>query len=324
MEHVVGKAEAGLRLDKWIKNRLPGLPFGLSQKLLRKGAIKLNGKKAKADARVEAGDTVRLPELENTTQPRQQEARPPRAEEAKLLLDNIVFQNADIIAVNKPQGLATQGGSGVRVSVDALLDHLRFGEEERPKLVHRIDKDTSGLLLLARRREVAAELMEEFKAKRIQKIYYAVVVGVPQLMEGCIDVKLAAKKQQGRIEKAAVDEERGQVAITYYKVIDHAAGKKLAFVALMPVTGRMHQLRVHMAHIGHPILGDGKYGGKPAFIEGLGNTMHLHARRMVLPDGTDLEAPFAQHFMETLKLFEFTHQRKELRKYEKEMLEELA
>lgn len=322
-EHTVSKTEAGLRLDKWIKARLPGVPFGLTQKLLRKGAIKINGKKAKADVRVEPGDIIRVPTLENAQKPINHTARPPRAEEAKLLTDNIIFKDARIIAINKPQGLAAQGGSGIRVSVDALLDHIKFEKNDRPKLVHRIDKDTSGILVLARDRLVANDMMEAFKTKTIHKIYYALVVGVPQFEEGRIDVRLAGKKNVGRIEKAVVDEENGQYALTYYKVVDKAAGKKLAWVALMPVTGRMHQLRVHMAHIGNPILGDGKYGGKGAFIEGLGDTMHLHSRRVILPDGTDIEAPFPKHIMETLKLFEFTHTQKELRKTEKEMLAEL-
>ena len=321
-EHTVSKTEAGLRLDKWIKARLPGVPFGLSQKLLRKGAIKINGKKAKADARVEPGDIIRVPTLENTLKPINHTIRPPRAEEAKLLTDNIIYKDERIIAINKPQGLAAQGGSGIRVSVDALLDHVKFEKTDRPKLVHRIDKDTSGILVLARDRLVANDMMEAFKTKTIRKIYYALVVGVPAMAEGKIDVKLAGKKNVGRIEKAAVDPD-GQYALTYYKVVDKAAGKKLAWVALMPVTGRMHQLRVHMAHIGNPILGDGKYGAKGAFIEGLGDTMHLHSRRVILPDGTDIEAPFPKHIMETLKLFEFTHTQKELRKVEKEMLAEL-
>lgn len=322
MEHTVSKIEVGLRLDKWIKARLPGVPFGLSQKLLRKGAIKINGKKAKADTRVEAGDIIRVPELENTQKPINHTVRPPRAEEAKLLTDNIIYKDSRIIAINKPQGLAAQGGSGIRVSVDALLDHLKFEGSDRPKLVHRIDKGTSGILVLARDRIVANEMMESFKAKTVQKIYYALVVGVPEMAEGKIEVKLAGKKNVGRIEKAAVDPD-GQYALTYYKVVDKAAGKKLAWVALMPVTGRMHQLRVHMAHIGHPILGDGKYGAKAAFIEGLGETMHLHSRRVILPDGTDIEAPFPKHIMETLKLFEFPHAQKDLRKIEKELLAEL-
>ena len=323
-EHTVSKLDAGLRLDKWLKSRLPGLPFGLTQKLLRKGAIKINGKRAKADARVNPGDIVRVPELENATKaPIAHAPRPPRAEEATLLLDNIIYRDENIIAINKPQGLSTQGGSKVFVSVDALLDHVRFEATERPKLVHRIDKDTSGVLILARNRLVAGNMMEAFQSKTIRKIYYAVVVGVPDLAEGRIEVKLSGKKAFGRIEKASVDEENGQYALTYYKVLDKAAGKKLAWVMLMPVTGRMHQLRVHMEHIGHPILGDGKYGGRDAFIEGLGETMHLHSRRAILPDGTDIEAPFPKHITDTLKLFEFGYNQKELRREEKEMLEQL-
>lgn len=324
-EHAVAKTEAGLRLDKWLKSRFPGLPFGLTQKLLRKGAIKVNGKKAKTDTRVEPGDMVRVPTLENAySAPKVTAAKRHNAEDAKVLLNNIIFRDEHIIAVNKPQGLAAQGGTKVNISVDALLDHLKFDAHERPKLVHRIDKDTSGVMLLARDRITANTLMEAFKGKTIQKIYYAVVVGVPEVLEGRITAKLVAKKSFGYTDKAAVDEKEGQFAMTYYKVIDKAAGKKLCLVALAPVTGRMHQLRVHMAHIGHPILGDGKYGGQKAFVEGLGETMHLHSRRAILPSGQDIEAAFPKHMMDTLKLFEFTSSQKELRKEERELLEQMA
>lgn len=323
-EHAVGKSEAGLRLDKWLKARFPGLPFGLTQKLLRKGAIKVNGKKAKTDTRVEPGDIVRVPTLENAFTAPTITPKKHNAEDAKILLNNIIYRDEHIIAINKPQGLASQGGTKVDISVDSLLDHLKFDATERPKIVHRIDKDTTGVMLLARDRLTAKELMEAFKGKTIQKIYYAIVVGVPEKMEGRIVAKLVTKKSLGFTEKTIVDNSEGQFAMTYYKVIEKAAGKKLSFVALAPVTGRMHQLRVHMNHIGHPILGDGKYGASEAFIEGLGETMHLHSRRTILPTGQDIEAPFPKHMMDTLKLFEFTSSQKELRKEERELLEQIS
>lgn len=322
-EHIVSKAEAAMRLDRWLKARLPGLSFGLTQKLMRKGAIKVNGKKAKGDTRVEPGDIVRVPELENAHTPIKYGPRVHDLEEASVLLDNILYRDDKIIAINKPQGLAAQGGTKVRVSVDALLDHLKFDAPERPKLTHRIDKDTSGVMVLARDRLTATEMMHAFQSKGIQKIYYAAVIGVPEKLEGRITARLAAKKNIGAYERAEVDEKEGKSAITYYKVIDKAAGKKLSWVAMMPLTGRMHQLRAHMAYIGHPIVGDGKYGAAGAFIEGIGETMHLHARRIILPTGQDIEAPFPPHIMETLRLFEFTSKQKELRKEEKEMLDAL-
>lgn len=322
-EHIVAKSEAGMRLDRWLKSRLPGLSFSLTQKLMRKGAIKVNGKKAKGDTRVEPGDTVRVPELENAHTPMKHAPRVHDASEAAVLLDNIIYRDDKIIAINKPQGLATQGGSKVRISVDALLDHLKFGAPDRPKLVHRIDKDTSGVLVLARDRIAANELMHAFKSKDIRKIYYALVVGVPEMLEGKITARLSEKQKFGNSEITVIDEKEGKSAITYYKVIDKAAGKKLSWVAMMPLTGRTHQLRAHMAHIGHPIIGDGKYGRAGAFIEGLADTMHLHARRIILPDGQDIEAPFPQHIMQSLKLFEFSASRKELRKEEREMLNAL-
>ena len=331
----VEQADDGQRIERWLKKNAPHIPYALLQKLFRKGAIKVDGKKVKPSHKVKAGEKVRIPEVEhreNSTENGERK-RGSKEEAEKYLLNNILYRDKKLVAINKPAGLAAQGGSGVKVSVDDLLPYLDNPPPNLPpqagggikagefKLVHRIDKDTSGVMIVANGRENAKTMGDRFRDKDIEKIYWAIVVGVPDELEGKIMLPLSSKKSDGKIEKAVVDKEEGKRAVTHYRVIETAA-RQLCWVELRPITGRMHQLRVHMNEIGHPILGDGKYGGKKAFIHGLSNSMHLHAREITLPGyfqgsgardqvsgrkGKDLKitADLPPHMQRTFKLFEF-------------------
>ena len=306
----VTPADGDIRLDRWFKRHFPTLTHGRLQKLLRTGQVRLDGKRAQASDRVQAGQTVRVPPLGNLA-PAQvaPSAAPPRPEEAKALRDAVLYRDADLIALNKPAGLAVQGGTGVDRHLDALLDALRFDASERPRLVHRLDRDTSGVLVLARSARSAAELAAAFRTKTTRKIYWAIVVGLPKPREGKIDLPLA--KLQGRLgERVMPDEDDGKPAVTRYQVVSHAGGK-LAWLALMPITGRTHQLRAHCVALGTPILGDGKYGGKASRPEGVPapRKLHLHARTLILPrpDGSVLEltAPLPEHMKATWRFLGF-------------------
>ncbi len=295
--------EAGIRLDRWFRRKFPGTPQSLLQKSLRKGDIRVDGKKAEANTRLLAGQNVTVSYF--NFKPADKPYKPKIDEKkAEMLKSSVIYKDDDIIAINKPAGLAAQGGTKVGNSVDSLLDALIFEANERPKLVHRIDKDTSGVMILARNTKAASLLTAMFKDKTITKKYWAVVVGTPHPQEGTIKKPIIAKKlvkRAGRkIEKADVDE-FGQSATTIYRTLDVAA-KKAALVELQPITGRMHQLRVHMSFINHPILGDGKYGGKFAFIPGLSERMHLHAHEVVINlkgKKIKITAPLPFHMQET-------------------------
>jgi 23S rRNA pseudouridine955/2504/2580 synthase len=311
----VAPGEGDQRLDRWFKKHYPDLSFGKLAKLLRTGQVRLDGHRVKPSTRVSEGQTVRVPPLGGVEEgeaapPRRKPQGPAKAERraAESLQKAVLYRDEWVIAIDKPAGLAVQGGSGLTRHIDELLDHLKFGASERPRLVHRLDKDTSGVLLLARTAEAARRLTAAFRGKDTEKTYWAVVVGCPRPLEGKIDAALAKRPGRGG-EKVRLAGEEGQRAVTLFRTLDHA-GRKAALLELQPLTGRTHQLRVHCAAIGTPILGDGKYGGPGAFIEGLRlpKQMHLHARRIRLPhpraDGSFLavEAPLPPHMIESLKL----------------------
>ncbi len=306
----IAPEDGEIRLDRWFKRHFPTLGHGRLEKLLRTGQVRIDGKRAHAGDRVSAGQIIRVPPL-GTEAAKPTAPRPApviRERDAEAIRDAILYRDDDVIALNKPPGLAVQGGTGTSHHLDGLLDALRFEAAERPRLVHRLDKDTSGVLLLARSAQAAGKLASAFRAKTTRKTYWAVVVGVPRPHRGRID--LALSKLPGRAgEKMAPDEE-GLSAITYYSVIEHAAAKA-AFLALMPVTGRTHQLRAHCVAIGTPILGDGKYGGAGAQLAGVPDdrALHLHARSIVLPHprrGTlSVVAPLPPHMVETWQFFGF-------------------
>jgi 23S rRNA pseudouridine955/2504/2580 synthase len=303
--------EADLRLDRWFKRRFPELGHGRLEKLLRTGQVRVEGRRARSNTRLEPGQQVRVPPLgEGAIAPSGK--RPPAAipeHEARALRAAILYRDDDVLAINKPAGLAVQGGTGLERHLDAMLDALQFDAPERPRLVHRLDRDTSGVLLLARNVRTAAELTQAFRRKDCQKVYWAVVAGVPKRASGRID--LALSKLPGRAGERMAPDEEGKVAITEYRVLDHA-GKRAAWLELRPLTGRTHQLRAHCAAMGTPILGDRKYGGEAAFLAGsqISRRLHLHARSIELRRASGevlrVRAPAPPHLTATFEFLGFT------------------
>jgi len=313
---VVAAGDAGSRLDRWFGRHFPDLGHGALRKLLRTGQVRLDGKRADAADRVATGQTVRLPPgvthapvVERTTAGPVR--RMPTEREAREIQALVIHRDDHVIALNKPPGLAVQGGSGTDRHIDGLLDALRFEFADRPKLIHRLDKDTSGLLLVARTGAAARHLSSSFRDRDTDKLYWAVVVGRPPHARGRIDLALAKRPGADDRETMRVDEEAGQRAITDFTVADRA-GTQAAFLHLWPRTGRTHQLRVHCAAIGCPILGDRKYGGEAATLSAMTDArrLHLHARRLTLPHpggGTlDIVAEPPPHFSRTVEAFGFS------------------
>ena len=296
----------GIRLDRWFRRHLPEASFNTVSRWARTGQLRIDGKRAAPGDRIEAGQTIRVPPAESAVAaPRPKPVRPQLSDDEIAFVNEIVIhRDPQAIVVNKPPGLATQGGTKTKQHLDGLLDGLAGESGERPKLVHRLDKDTSGVLLLARTARAAAFFSKAFSGRTARKVYWALVVGVPEVKDGYIDLPLGKQPGTGG-EKMHVDEsEAGLPARTRYRVIDRA-GNRAAWVELQPLTGRTHQLRVHMAAIGHPIVGDGKYGGQEAFLTGaISRKLHLHAWRLRIdhPDGgrIDVRAELPEHFAETL------------------------
>lgn len=305
----VAADEDGLRLDRWFKRRYPQVTHGRLEKWLRQGHVRVDGRRAKAGLRLEAEQSVRVPPLGDVqpSAPARASAPPSEAETAALLA-RVLHKDDQVLILDKPAGMAVQGGTGVRRHLDGMLDALSFGGE-RPRLVHRLDKDTSGVMVLARTARSAAALAKAFHSREVRKLYWAAVVGVPKPLEGRIDLALA--KLPGRSgERMAPDAEGGQRAITDFRVIERA-GRRAAWLALEPRTGRTHQLRAHCVALGTPILGDGKYGESGAFLEGteLSRKLHLHARALQIPRPgggvITAEAPLPEHMRATWRFFGF-------------------
>lgn len=301
--------DEGVRLDRWFRRHYPGLPHSRLEKLLRTGQVRVDGKRVKAGDRVTEGQTVRLPpQLPLLTKP---EARP-RAKVEGSLRDFILHMDPAVIVLNKPPGLATQGGSGLTRHVDGMLDSLTFGKKQRPRLVHRLDRDTSGVLVVARTVPAAAALAKSLRRRDAQKIYWALTKGVPKKQHGTIKLPLAKEGTRGRDERMVtvdLDEEGAKYAMTDYEVMGRA-GNEFAWIAAKPVTGRTHQIRVHLASLGTPIVGDFKYGGTDARGRGdIENKLHLHARSIDVahPDGGRLQAtaPLPAHMEASFKLLGF-------------------
>ena len=294
----VGPDEGDMRLDRWMRRHFPQLSQGRIEKMCRKGELRVDGGRVKAATRVGPGQTVRVPPIPDEAAPPPEKPRISDTD-ADEIRSRVIYRDDHLLALDKPAGLAVQGGSGQTRHVDALSGALTFGLDEAPRLVHRLDKDTSGALLIARTPGSAAFFSKRFSGRSAKKIYWALVMGVPDIKEGVIEAPLAKQPGSGG-EKMHVDHEGGQPAKTKYRVVD-AAGKKAAWLELQPLTGRTHQLRVHCAAMGHPIVGDGKYGGKEAFLTGaVSRKMHLHARRLIIdsPDGgkLDVTAELPEHF----------------------------
>jgi len=299
---VVIEDEADIRLDRWFRRHFPIATQGVLQKLCRTGQIRVDGARVETSTRLAAGQTVRIPPLPEAL-PREVKKRLTDEQEATIRA-MVIYKDQDVIVLNKPAGIAVQGGPGIREHIDFLLDGLKYDSKERPRLVHRIDRDTSGILLLARTPGVAAKLAGLFRTHNLEKIYWAVVVGRPVPAAGKIDVPLARVGGWGRGERSAPSEEgeHGVKAVTQYRTLD-AAGKKLSLLELIPVTGRTHQLRVHCAAMGFPILGDPKYGIEYSQMEGLPDCLHLHARSIEFPHPSGgrmlIEADMPPHMIET-------------------------
>lgn len=257
---IIAPDDDGQRIDRWLKKHFPDLGFGQIQKLLRTGQIRMDGKRLKPDSRMEAGLELRLP-------PNIDAPAPPKADglsekDAQFIQSLVIYSDGQMVAIDKPSGLSVQGGSKITRHVDGMLDGLMGENGIRPRLVHRLDRDTSGVLLLARSAESARKLGDMFAGRGMHKTYYAITCGVPAHSQGRIDAPLAKGTQGGDVEKMMVDTVAGKPSVTDYQVV--APGDGYALVAFMPQTGRMHQIRVHAAHIGCALLGDVKYGGERA------------------------------------------------------------
>ncbi len=308
-QFTVTEDDAGIRLDRWFKRNLPQIGFATVSRWARTGQIRVDGKRAKPDDRLEEGQTLRVPPGGESPARKPKVKRELTAAEVEQAHTMVIKQTKSAIVLNKPPGLATQGGSKTTKHVDGLLDAFVEGDEPRPRLVHRLDKDTSGVLLIARTPGAAASYSKRFAGRSARKIYWALVVGIPEVSEGTIEAPLAKQPGTGG-EKMHVDYEEGQPAKTRYRVVDRV-GNRAAWVELEPLTGRTHQLRVHMQAIGNPIVGDGKYGGQDAFLTGsVSRKMHLHARRLVISqpgvDGKsggklDVTAELPEHFAATME-----------------------
>jgi 23S rRNA pseudouridine955/2504/2580 synthase len=308
-QRTIGAEDADQRLDRWFRRHFPTLGHGRLEKLLRTGQIRVDGRRAKASDRLAPGQVLRIPPIDLAPAPKAEPAEIDERE-AAALRSRVLHKDAEVLVIDKPAGLAVQGGTGTDRHLDGLLEALRFEADERPRLVHRLDRDTSGVLVLARTAAAARWLGEAFKGRDADKVYWAVTSGVPKPRAGRIDLKLA--KLPGRAgERMTVDDRGGKRAVTDYAVVEEVRGVA-AWVALKPITGRTHQLRAHLEAIGHPILGDGKYGGKAAHpdLAEAPKQLQLHARSIALrrPDGRLLrvEAPLPAHMKKTWADFGFS------------------
>ena len=309
----VAEDDDGIRLDRWFKRHLPDASFNIVSRWARTGQLRVDGKRAAPGDRLETGQVLRVPPAE-AAPAEGPGARPMRIveplteDEETFVREMVLAKGRDWFVLNKPPGLATQGGTKTTQHLDRLLDGLANDDGQRPKLVHRLDKDTSGVLLVARSARAAGHFAKAFSGRTARKVYWALIVGVPSAEEGVIDAPLAKQPGSGG-EKMHVDEENGLPAKTRYRMIDRA-GNRAAWVELQPMTGRTHQLRAHMAAIGHPIVGDAKYGGAEAFLTGgISRKMHLHARRLKIDgmDGKPIDqtAELPAHFAESLATLGF-------------------
>lgn len=308
----VAADEGDTRLDRWLRRHVPTLTQGALQKMLRTGQIRVDGKRAEANTRLLAGQQIRIPPITpNPAALRPRTPKPVDERDAKTLQALVLHKDREVLVIDKPHGLPVQGGPGIARNLDAMLDALTFEAEERPRLVHRLDKDTSGVLILGRTAAAAAHLAKSFRGRDVEKTYWAVVVGEPSPPAGRID--LALTRQGGpRGERTAAAEpgdREASKAVTDFKTLD-VVKRRATWLEMQPMTGRTHQLRVHAAEaLGCPILGDGKYGGQAAHLEGLPNVLHLHARALRLPHPAggwlEVAAGMPPHMRETFAYFGF-------------------
>lgn len=308
-EVAVAADDDGIRLDRWFRRHHPAVTHGLLEKLLRKGEVRVDGKRAKSADRVAEGQIVRLPpQVVHAKDERPEKPQPEKP--MGSLADRILYMDKQVIVLDKPAGLATQGGSGLTRHVDGMLDSLKYEKNTRPKLVHRLDRDTSGVLLVARTAQAASGLAQSLALRDTSKVYWALTRGVPKQKHGVIKAALAKEGNRGKDERMAVsDDEDAKAAVTEYAVMG-TAGNEFAWVAARPITGRTHQIRVHLASLGTPIVGDFKYGGAEAKGRGdIADKLHLHARSIDIgrPDGGRLQvtAPLSPHMVKSWQLLGF-------------------
>ena len=308
-QRAVAEDEADIRLDRWFRRHFPDLTQGVIQRLCRTGQIRVDGHRVAAATRLAPGQSVRIPPLPGPAAP--PEAPPPADVAARDAIERmLLFRDAHLLVLDKPPGLPTQGGPGIARHLDGMLAALASGPADRPRLVHRLDRDTSGVLVVARSAAVAARLAAAFRTRAVEKTYWAVVAGRPVPVEGRIDAPLIRHEPGlggARVAIAGADDKDAARAITEFRTLDHA-GRKFAWLELQPLTGRTHQLRVHCAAIGAPILGDPAYGNAP--VEGFPETLHLHARRIAFPHPAGgvlaVEAPLPAHMAATFRALGFT------------------
>ena len=315
----VAEGEGGQRLDRWLRRRAPQVSQGAVEKLCRKGEIRVDGGRVRANTRVEAGQDVRLPPLPEERGPAAPRREKVEAADAEMIRSRVIYRDDHILALDKPAGLASQGGSGQVRHVDGLGDALRFERDEQPRLVHRLDRDTSGVMIMARDRTTAAALSEAFRSRETRKVYWAAVAGVPHPRMGTVRYGLvkaggAGSERMRAVHPDEVDAVPGAKRATTDYAVLQTLGQRASWVAMVPVTGRTHQLRAHMAEMGHPISGDGKYGGQAqenagdgwgaGMGEEVGRRLHLHARSLRLTHPISgarlhLTAPLPPHMART-------------------------
>jgi 23S rRNA pseudouridine955/2504/2580 synthase len=329
----IGDDEEGMRLDRWFKRRMPTLSLSHLNKIVRTGEVRVDGARVKTATRLAKGQRVRVPPLK-LNEPTAL-AREISATDLRALKDMILYEDRDLIVLDKPFGLAAQGGSGMTRHIDGMLASMPNERGDRPVLVHRLDRDTSGVLLVAKTRSVAADLGEIFRSRQARKIYWALVEGVPKPAQGRISLYLAKGDGMGPARPASCDQETrakfekmrvarhgdedARHSVTYYAIVDKVA-PRLAWLSLKPITGRTHQLRAHAEAIGHPVIGDPKYGAMPGndprrndplrmIPDAVERKLHLLARRLILPHpggGTlDVTAPLPEHMRRAFDLFGF-------------------
>ena len=301
--------ESGMRVDRFLEARFPGLSFSHIQRVIRKGEVRVNGKRTQPKDRLEAGQTVRIPPL-RLDQPKPRAPGSEADEKTRAFLKSItLYEDADVLVLNKPMGLAVQGGSGTTRHLDGMLEVLRDAHGQRPRLVHRLDKDTAGCLLVAKTRFAASALAKTFRSRSARKVYWALVAGVPKVPQGRISTFLAKEERDDEsfMRIAQHGDKGASHAVTYYAVVD-TSGPLLSWISLKPVTGRTHQLRAHMDHIGHPIVGDPKYFARENWQlpGGMQNKLHLLARRIAVPHPRggviDVTAPLPPHMQQSWNL----------------------
>ncbi|MGJ8529310.1 RluA family pseudouridine synthase [Maritalea sp.] len=312
-QRTVSAEEENMRLDRWFSVHFPDLPFSRLQRIIRKGEVRVNKGRVKANTRLSAGQIIRVPPIGDAPAvPREPKIRIIE-KDVQLLADLTLYEDESILVINKPHGLAVQGGTNTKMHVDKLLESIPNKKGEKPRLVHRLDRDTSGCLLIAKTRSAASHFGGVFRSRSARKIYWAVTAYVPHPKQGKLSCFVARQQtpegdEQMRVVDQGVD--GAQHSVTHYSVTEDAGGK-FAWVTLKPVTGRTHQLRVHMAELGTPIINDPRYFNienweKP---DDLGRGLHLHARRLALPlpngKQLDITAPLPPHMQKTFDMFGF-------------------